>query len=167
MKNQKRITKKYQKLIFGKTKQIPKKLLKKKIFKSGVDEIVISIDHWAPQKLSTQSNTQEEFGEYNEIHEAIVTNESQDELIHNIGNLAPMDKVLNGMFSNKIPRKKLEYINENPNPAQYVIHSYLYDFHRILILNPGDSSNKKGDQLSFVKFSEENQNVGGSANRQT
>jgi uncharacterized protein with ParB-like and HNH nuclease domain len=133
--------------------------LKKKIFKSGVDEIVISIDHWAPQKLSTQSNTQEEFGEYNEIHEAIVTNESQDELIHNIGNLAPMDKVLNGMFSNKIPRKKLEYINENPNPAQYVIHSYLYDFHRILILNPGDSSNKKGDQLSFVKFSEENQRL--------
>lgn len=134
-------------------------VLQKKIFDPKGKTLVMDIDHWAPKKLTLQSNTHDEYAEYNEIHEDIVTNENYDELIHNIGNLSSMHTVLNNNFSNKIPRKKLEFIKENPNPKEYLIYTYLYDFQRVLISNPGDSSYKKGDQLSFVKFSEENQRL--------
>ena len=86
---------------------------------------LFDIEHIAPRKLTVGPYcSQEEFAEYNSIHEEIIENR----LIHNIGNLVIMHNTLNQDLSNKIPRMKRDFIIKNMTSSKYLLHEYLEDF---------------------------------------
>jgi len=110
--------------IFHKIEEYRTGNLVKPIFNPEADSKLYDIEHWAPKDLTTHSNSQEEYAEYQEIHEKII----EDDLIHSIGNLASCHNTLNQLLSNKIPRVKEVIVKENKNSQNLIINNYLEDF---------------------------------------
>lgn len=103
-------------------------ILAEEIFDPKRKALVYDVEHFAPQELSTHMNNEEEYDEYLEIHKEITSNEDNENLIDNIGNLVSMDKNLNQNLSNMIPRKKLKFISDNKGTGSFIMHSFLDDF---------------------------------------
>ena len=100
--------------------------LKDPIFNPNAKSKLYDIEHWSPQDLTTHSNTQEDYAEYLDIYESIVENN----LIHNIGNLASIHNSLNQELSNKIPKVKQKFLEDNSKSQKFIISSYFKDFYK-------------------------------------
>ncbi len=96
------------------------------IFHPNARSKLFDIEHWAPQELTTHANSQEDFAEYNDTYEAI----KEKNLIHNIGNLASIHNTLNQQLSNKTPKAKQKFLEDNQGSQEYIINKYFEDFYK-------------------------------------
>lgn len=143
-----------------------KNILAEEIFDPKRKALVYDIEHFAPQELSTHMNDENEYKEYLEIHNEIISNEDNENLIDNIGNLVSMDKKLNQDLSNMIPRKKLQFISDHKGTGSYIMHSFLDDFKVSRILESEEISSQAphakfnyGDIFRTEVINKENQKI--------
>ena len=99
--------------------------LKDPIFNPNAKSKLYDIEHWAPQDLTTHSNSQEDYAEYLDTYESI----KDSNLLHNIGNLASIHNTLNQELSNKIPKVKQKFLKDSQKSQKYIINSYFKDFY--------------------------------------
>lgn len=112
---------------------------------------LFDVEHIAPRNLKVgKFCSQEDFAEYNSIHENIY----EDRLIHNIGNLIIMHNTLNQDLSNKVPKKKKEFILENSSSQKYFFHKYLEDFTNVSDIWDSDKIEERSAALANECYSE-------------
>ena len=119
-----------------------------------VKGIKYDIDHWIPQNFPKN-----EYSNYFEILDEIDTYPSDANLRDNIGNLSIMHRPLNNKLSNKIPKHKLDIIDNERTANEIIIQRYLNDFNVVVIINEGESEFNLKDIVTIDMANEENKRL--------
>ena len=99
------------------------------IFPPRDGQLCFDIEHIASRKHVINGNicNQKDFAEFQYDDELI----DKEDLKDNIGNLSMMQRELNNDLSNRIPRKKQEFMRNERNTGKYTFHSFLDDYSKI------------------------------------